>query len=222
VLDQAGRGEEATRQYDQVSSLTGDDPAMRRALGQRLLAGGRAGAALEQFQRILRAQPNNPVALYGASLALDKLGRGPEAVECLARAVELAPGPQSHLELGNMLTRQGNSAEAIRHFRLALRLKPDWAPASASLAWELATARDEALRSLAEAVSLAEAACKQTNYGDPAFMDILAAALAASGQFDRAVVTAQKALGLAPTPDRAHAIQSHLDQYKAHKPSARM
>jgi tetratricopeptide (TPR) repeat protein len=224
VLDHAGRAEEAAKQFDQASSLAGDDPAVHQSLGQRLLRTGRYEPALEQFGRVLRVRPNSAVALYGASQALDKLGRGDKALECLTRAVELAPGPQGHRELGLMLSRQDKSGEAIRQYRLALRLKPGWAPASGSLAWELATANEQALRSPAEAVALAEAACKETNYADYTLMDILAVALAADGQFDRAAAMAQKALGLARSAGQAQqadAIQARLGLYKARRPSFR-
>jgi len=82
-----------------------------------------------------------------------------------------------------------------------------------SLAWNLATASDPALRDPDEAVSLARRACELTGHGKPELLDTLAAAFAAAGRFDEAEKTAEKAEKLAEAAGSealAREIRSHL------------
>ena len=66
-----------------------------------------------------------------------------------------------------------------------------------NLAWTLATNGNEELRDGAEAVKLAQRACKLTDYKSSVALDSLAAAYAETGQFDQAIKTAKLALKLA-------------------------
>jgi hypothetical protein len=66
-----------------------------------------------------------------------------------------------------------------------------------NLAWLLAANRDAAVRNGAEAVNLAERACKLSDYKTPVFIGTLAAAYAEAGRFGDAVTTAEKARDLA-------------------------
>jgi Flp pilus assembly protein TadD len=59
--------------------------------------------------------------------------------------------------------------------------------------WLLATAADPHLRNGGEAVSLAEHACKLTEYKKAFFIGTLGAACAGAGRFNDAVAAAQKA-----------------------------
>jgi hypothetical protein len=61
----------------------------------------------------------------------------------------------------------------------------------------LSTHPDSAVREPEEAVRLAQRAVELTMNRDPYFLDTLAAALAATGEFERAVETAEAALALA-------------------------
>ena len=107
--------------------------------------------------------------------------------------------------------------EAVGQFRQALQLKPDWIPAVASLAWLLATAPDAALRDANEAIRFAEQAADLTGRQDASALDILAAAYAAAGQFDRAVAASQAALGMKPDAALAAAILRRQELYRQHK-----
>jgi hypothetical protein len=84
-------------------------------------------------------------------------------------------------------------AGAIAHYRRVVALSPDSVVALNNLAWLLATDADPALRNGAEAVRLAEQACKLTKYGEPFYIGTLAAADAEAGKFTEAVANARKA-----------------------------
>src|SRR5207237_9022962 len=63
-----------------------------------------------------------------------------------------------------------------------------------TLAWLLATSTQEALRNAQRAKELALPACELTRYDEPNFVDTLAAAHAAAGEFAAAVQMQTKAL----------------------------
>jgi arylsulfatase A-like enzyme len=80
-------------------------------------------------------------------------------------------------------------------------------------AWALATAPDERLRDGPKAVEVIERALAQSGAPSPGFLDTLAAAQAASGQFEAAARTATEALRLAESTGANVAI---LEQLRSH------
>ena len=74
-------------------------------------------------------------------------------------------------------------------------------------------------------LELAEKACELTNYRMPEFLDTLAATYAATGNFDKAIETAQKAGELANRFNKtnlSNSIYMRLELYKkgkAYRPS---
>lgn len=95
------------------------------------------------------------------------------------------------------------------------------AGANADLAWTLATSREEAFREAGEAVRLAEHAATLTEHRDPAILDVLAAAHAAAGEFDRAIDVSEAALRLGPPPIGAAAIRARRELYRQGQPYRR-
>jgi hypothetical protein len=89
------------------------------------------------------------------------------------------------------------------------------------MAWILATNPDTDIRRPAEAVRLAQHACELTRRKVPEVLDTMAAAYAASGQYRKAVETAQAAMDLARAKEAgelAAEIGRHLDLYQQSKP----
>ena len=147
------------------------------------------------------------------------LGRRDEAVKELREAVRLDPkNAQAHLSMGLALRSEGDLGGAIDHYREAATLRPDWAPAIANLAWLLATTPDGSRRSPAEAVRLAERAVTLTDRHDPEALDVLAAAYAASGAFDRAVEASSAALRLVSDGPAADAMRQRQALYMQGRP----
>ncbi|MBW8002790.1 MAG: sulfatase-like hydrolase/transferase [Planctomycetes bacterium] len=94
-----------------------------------------------------------------------------------------------------------------------------------SAAWILATTEDENSYNPTEALKLAEKACELTGYRVPEFLDTLAAAYAAVGNFDKAIETAQRAgefANLSNKTNLSNSIYMRLELYKkgkAYRPS---
>lgn len=124
-------------------------------------------------------QPETALPHYHASLKIDPNDAG------------------THYNLAVALVQLKRMSEAVAEFHEALRLKPDHLFSLESLSWIEAVDRDPRIRNPEEALRLARQAVELTHGQDEDKLDILAAALAATGHFDVAVPTEQKAIDLA-------------------------
>ncbi len=107
------------------------------------------------------------------------------------------------------------------HFREAIRLEPDYIAPLKSMAWILSTHPDPNLHDGEEALRLAQHASKRVGGHDAGVLKTLAAAYAATGQFDRAIAAAKAALELASVKKdekQATDLDRHLDLYRQGKP----
>ncbi len=83
---------------------------------------------------------------------------------------------------------------AASHFAHAAQHRPDDAYFCNDLAWELAVSPHEQIRRPRDAIALAELACQATGHSNPMYLDTLAAAYAADGQFSEAVEAQRQSL----------------------------
>jgi len=111
-------------------------------------------------------------------------------------------GAALQFNFGNRLLDVGREEEAIRHLESARSLRPDWHSPTANLAWLLATTDDAALvdpdRSLQLALEVTDERGNDAN-----LLDTLAAAYAATGEFDRTESVARRAVSLARAARRS-------------------
>lgn len=129
---------------------------------------------------------------------------------------------EAHRNLATMSGESGDVTAAMGHLRDALQARPEWVPAMSDLAWLLATGSsrlaptpvNRARRDADEAVRLAQRANEPAGARDPTVLDVLAAALAAAGDFTRAIATAEAALQRAPAGAGAEAIRARLERYR--------
>ena len=148
-------------------------------------------------------------------------GDGPGARRSFEQALSIDPElSDAHYHLGHLLQTQGEVAAAATHFRGALQFDPEMVLAANALAWILATAADVNSDDASEALGLAQRAAAATRHEQPQILGTLAAAHAASGQFDEAVRWQTRALELAPAAQR-DAMQRMLDLYRSGKPYRR-
>src|SRR5262249_39681869 len=127
-----------------------------------------------------------------------RLGRLDEAIANYRQALQIQPNDSAtHDNLATALVRKGLVAEAMNEYQIALQLDPRSATAKGDFAWALATCRDPALRNGRRAVELAEQARDLSENKDPVILRTLAVAHAETGDFSKAIETAQRALDLA-------------------------
>ncbi len=190
-----GRVDDAIEHYRQSLQLNPASPSTHYNLGIAYSARGRRDEALAHFEQALRLDPDYAQAHNNAGVVLYLTGRIAPALEHYQRAIALRPDYlEAHTNLGALLSASGRPAEAVREFRAALAIRADHPTALAGIAWIEATTWDETLRRDDEMVTFAERAAEATGRRDLSVLDALAAAYAASGQFDRAVDVARAAM----------------------------
>jgi len=125
-----------------------------------------------------------------------------DAIAHFEKALAINPASaEAHRNLGDAFYHlRGKTAEALSHWRAALRLEPNHLLVLSQTAWVLATSPEASIRSGTEAVALAERAVRLSGGRDAAALDTLAAAYAEAGRFTEALQTARRALALAPQP----------------------
>jgi len=122
VLFKRNNAEEALRSFERAVQLK-DDPIFRSALGSVKLSLGRVEEARQEFESLLKAQPQNVKALQGLSLALEKSGQWAEALEMLRRARALEANDFiTQFNLGVMYERVGQLDSAIESYQKATQI----------------------------------------------------------------------------------------------------
>jgi tetratricopeptide (TPR) repeat protein len=186
------------RAVDHLEAALDVDPSSVEAhynLGLAFTSQGRLEAADQHFREALFLRPDHVQARINLGAVLRAEGRSDEAVSELRRALLLDPeNAAAHANLGGALAAAGNIHEAVDAYRAALGARPDLLEPLVSLAWILATAPDEGIRRPSEAVRLAERAARLARRDSVVVSDTLAAAYAATGDFDRALAIAEPAL----------------------------
>ena len=207
-----------------MSTGSPTDWATRERLAYALLTEGRLEESVRHYEQVLAAKPGRPGAHNNIAVALSKLKREAEATVHFAAAVKLEPTALRHYNLATRLVRLGRDREAVVQFQRALAARPTWPEALGELAWVYATADEEKIRNGAEALRLAQWACKLTKNTQPDMLDALAAAQAEVGLFDQAAATATQArklaLGLGHR-QMADRIGKRAALYRDHKPCRR-
>ena len=178
ALRDAGREEEAMRQYEATLRLVPDHDFARQSLAA------------------LRARQAEHAADRG--LELVRLGRSQEAVTELRAAYDANLRDASVLNaLAFSLMDTGRSSDAVAVLKQGVERYPNDVDMAHNLARLLATAPDAAVRDGALALRLALDVDHRTGSHDPRALDTLAAAYAVSGRLDLARETARKALARA-------------------------
>lgn len=212
-----GRMDLAIRSFDRAIQLHPDYAAAFCNLGYALLQSGHRDEALAAYTKSLELDPNYALAHNDLGNILLQMGRRDEAMSHFQRAVEIQPDfAEAHFNLAGLYLSRGNFKDAASQYELALAANPNLAPACNRLARLLATAPDPSLRDPRKAIGLAQRADQLAGGKSVAFIDTLAAACAADGQFDLAVKTIERALALPQRdPSVARALEDEKTAYQA-------
>jgi tetratricopeptide (TPR) repeat protein len=119
---------------------------------------------------------------------------------------------------GSSYAKLNRFTEAVSDYEEALQLSPDQETVLNRAAWFLATVPNDNVRDGKRAVELACKACELTKYANPAYVDTLATAYAAAGDFESAVKWCQKSIELTKSDKSRAEFSQHLDSYRAGKP----
>jgi tetratricopeptide (TPR) repeat protein len=169
--------------------------------------------------------PNATDARGNLGMTYLEAGRPQEALAQLLLASERSPNdPGLQNNLGTAYLHIGKVADAIFHYEKALSLHPDMVPALYNLSRIYAAHPTDRFRDGRRAVALSERLCTTTGNRQPLFLDILAAAYAEAGDFDRAIETAGRASQLAKRhhlSELADDLKARMSKYRRHEPDRR-
>jgi tetratricopeptide (TPR) repeat protein len=125
-LQEAGRADEAAKEFAEVIRLNPGSAKAHVNLGSLLMAKGEFEPAQSHFQEALRIEPSNAEYHSGYAYLLDQLDRKDQAAAECETAIRLAPkSPQAHYGYGAFLEKHGQAQEAIAKYRQALQYDPN-------------------------------------------------------------------------------------------------
>jgi len=138
------------------------------------------------FEHTLKVTQNNYIIHNNYGIALSQAGRPDEGILQFRRSLQINPQhANAHYNLGLALAKTGQLEEAIIHLRKSLEFDSNSPSTLINLAGVLIMDKNSRDYNCAEAVRLAERACKLTDYKNPQMLNILEKAKkAASSQAD--------------------------------------
>jgi tetratricopeptide (TPR) repeat protein len=219
ALRQIGKLQEAIGCFDKALQIKPDYAEAHYNVGLALFALGQKQEAVRHLEKAVRLKPDFAEAYRNLGTVLLLTGNAKDAIQSYRQALRLRPDDaETHSGMGTALNQLGRTQDAIRHYEEALRIRPDYAEAQNNLAWALATLAPQEGGNPVRAVALAEQTCKITGNRAATCLDTLAAAYAAAGRFNNAIVTAQKAIDLARSgkqPQLIDEIEARLRLYRS-------
>jgi len=210
---------EAAHQFDRALQLFEDasrrDPLDERPhdqLGTLYLAQRNYDQAIREFEEAVRLGiPDDPESHLRLGLAYRLKGDLAKAQQNFEAA--LGKDPQTadaQMLLADLYAEQKLYADAIAHYQQALQFEANLAVAHNNLAWLYATSEDPKYRDSQAALDHAQRAVELTRWKVAGFIDTLAEAHFAHGDYEQAVDIQRQALALDPDNQE---LQEHMSRY---------
>jgi membrane associated rhomboid family serine protease/tetratricopeptide (TPR) repeat protein len=204
--------DQAIRSFQEAARLVPADERPHQRLGALYLAQNQPDQAVREYAEALRLNPDDPLSRVGLAEAYQAQGNTAKAQELmrgLMRAAKLTADEEA--TLGTELYQHKLYEQAVAHLERALQLDPKLAVAHNNLAWLFATSEDPKFRRPRQALEHAQRAVELTNWKQPEFIDTLAEAYYAIGNYQAAVNAEVRALQLAPNHPE---YQQHMARYR--------
>jgi tetratricopeptide (TPR) repeat protein len=208
LLIETGRAEEGIVRLREASAALPENADLRFNLAAALVASERPAEVIELLNDVLSLRPGDNEAWYLLGSVHADSGRLEEAVAAFERVVKVDPRhTEAQTDLGRALWHLERYEGAVAAFRAALSTAAAENPEPAlELAWALATCPRDDLRDGRLASSLALTLSRQSRFRNPRHLDVLAAALAETGDSAGAVESAGRSLtilerGIEQAPD---------------------
>lgn len=175
-----------------------NNPDALMPYGLALINLGRYAEAVEKLRLADQLNPGDSTIVGGLKEATNRLNNQNKTIESLRNELSTNAKNQNIItNLANSLFAYGDEKQAISLMRKSLVMSKTSFELRNKLSWMLATTRDHSLRNGEESVELSLSVNKQTDFKNPLYLETLAAAYAANGDFGKATVTCSQALDLA-------------------------
>ncbi len=196
-LEAAGHADRARAPLEEAKRIDPRNARVHEELGGLALARKDYGDAIREYEAALRFNHASPSESLLLATAYVESGDFAKAREVLEKAQRPARADVQEM-LGEVCSGLKLYTEAVQHYQEALKLSPDSPLTNNNLAWIYATCENPQLRDPHAALEHALRAVQLTGWRQPDFIDTLAAALAANGEFKLAAETEAKAAQMEP------------------------
>jgi tetratricopeptide (TPR) repeat protein len=188
ILAVTKRAAEARSSFRTAIQLDPQHALAHTGLARLLQDENRWAESMRHLEQALATEPDTAPAHVYLGVALVEQRELARAAGHFEKALRVDPQSiDARAHLANVLAAQGKLAAAVPLYRELLRAHPESDAIALKLAWCLATCRDEELRSGTEAVQLAQRVADAADVKEPAVLDVLAAAHAEAGDFEKAL-----------------------------------
>jgi len=218
ALRDKNKTEEAIESYKKAIELDPNFADAHFNLAHILFNKGDYDQAIVHLTEVVRLEPDSETSRKDLKVAQDRRNQHQKWI----RSIEENPNqPLLHKKFGDIYLLEGQYEKAIHHWKMALKLKPDWPEVLNNLAWLKAAFKNKAFHNPEAAIQLAQQACEIAEYKRIDYLDTLAVTYAAAGDFEKAKEIAEKALNMAMEQNNTQLIeltQKHLQLFKNNKP----
>lgn len=222
ALVQASYWHDSETLFRHALAVTTNNDVAENNLGIVFLRQGKLDEAISLLQAAVDLRPDNSPAHENLAKALLQQGRVADALVHYKKLLELQPDNiEVHNIIGTVLIQQGRAGEAVEEWQKVLAIQADNGNAMSNLAWVYATSPDASLRDGAKAVQLASEALRISARRIPILFRTLAAAYAETGEFSKAIQTAQQGVELANSQGNsglASELQGNITLYQEQQP----
>jgi membrane associated rhomboid family serine protease/tetratricopeptide (TPR) repeat protein len=195
-----------------ATELDANDDRPLALLGGIELGEHQTSQAIRDLNEAVRINPDSQGAMLDLASAYQIAGNMAEAQQTLDRLLRLNPRNLEALEtLADLFASQKRYRPAIEQYQKVLRIRPNAAIALNNLAWLYVTADEQKYRNVPAALDLARKAVGLTAWRVPNFIDTLAEANYATGNFADAVKIEFRALQLEPANAE---FRQHMARYR--------
>jgi len=212
----------AIENWNEVLKLGTDTFELRKKLAAASLKLKKSEDAIEHLKISLNLKPDQADVNLTLGEIYSGLGQNDEAMKYWANSLKINPAqPELHDKLGQAYYQKGKLYKVVEHWTKASELRPDDAEMLNNLGWLHSAINDASIHNPKKALECTLRACELAEYSQANFVDTLAVAYAANGQFPRAIETALKALELAVSAGRENLvdkINKRLELYKSQQP----
>ncbi len=201
ALINVGRLDEAREQCETTLALKPRHGSSHANLGRILVMQGRCTEALPSLLRAIEYSEDDARIWYELAFCEHRLNMLEAASVHYQQAIQRNDNLRHlYIEFGNVMARLGDTPAALGIYHTAQKRWPGSPTVAACLIWLYSTHAEDRFRNVEQAVSLAEAVREATDRRGKASIkieDSLAAAFAAAGRFDEAIVLATRAYSMA-------------------------